>query len=90
MQFLPCEELSQDPSNETLSQARVCHVPTNAAYFAAGDNAKNYFLSLVGVLRIVQVRGQGEHVVIVRAVPNKMFGIAKERVANSCCMRPKR
>ncbi|MCY4335449.1 MAG: Crp/Fnr family transcriptional regulator [Litoreibacter sp.] len=76
-QLLPFEELSQDQAEDILSQASVRRVPANATYFNEGDSAKNFYLLLDGVLRVVQVTEQGEQVVILHVVPGKMFGIAK-------------
>ena len=75
--LLPFDGLTEKDAEDILSQASVRRVAPNATYFDEGDRAKNFYVLLDGVLRVVRVTAEGEQVVFLHIGPGQMFGIAK-------------
>ncbi|MEO0945117.1 MAG: Crp/Fnr family transcriptional regulator [Pseudomonadota bacterium] len=75
--MLPFEGLSDADTRKILDQASIKQISLNDACFHEGDDARNFYVLLDGVLRVVRMTKDGEQVVVLHICPGQLFGIAK-------------
>lgn len=74
--LLPFEGLTQDAARQMLAQASVQKVPMATVCFEEGDDARNFYVLLDGVVRVTRSTSDGENVVMLHIAPGELFGIA--------------
>ena len=73
----PFRGLSDAEAKKILAQAKVRLISANDVCFHEDDDARNFYVLLEGVLRVVRTTKDGEQVVVLHICPGQLFGIAK-------------
>ncbi|MEL6960001.1 MAG: Crp/Fnr family transcriptional regulator [Pseudomonadota bacterium] len=76
-EMLPFAGLSKAEARRILDQATLRQISSNGVCFHEGDDARNFYVLLDGVLRVVRTTKDGEQVVVLHICPGQLFGIAK-------------
>ena len=76
-QVLPFTDMTEEQSQDILNRASLRRIAPKDTYFFDGDKARNFYILIDGVLRVVRTTADGEQVVILHISPGQMFGIAK-------------
>ena len=76
-EMLPFPGLSEQEARRILDQATIWRLSSSGICFHEGDDARNFYVLLEGVLRVMKTTKDGEQVVILHICPGQLFGIAK-------------
>jgi CRP-like cAMP-binding protein len=71
------EKLAPEAIDDMLDAATSRRYPAGEAVFEQGQTAEYFFVLLHGCLRVTQVTGEGQQVVVRMVNPGDLFGIAK-------------